>query len=309
MRVFVFVTYFFSFCLYTSCQIEKQQQELIPILIDADTANEVDDLFAIIRAVVEPKLDLVGLTSAQFHISPLASDTTVLESQKMNEELMAVLDAKDIPLPVGSNVAMASKDSYTPSPASDFIVEQAMKMNEGDSLNIVILGSCTNVATAVRQNPAIVDKIKVHYIGFWHDTLTNKYDLKEFNSGNDTVAIDILLNTVELDFNVMTATTCQHLVFDKEELLNKFPANEVQKYLVNRWNDYDRWWTEKDPEKKHWIMWDVAIIEAIIHPQYSKTKLFSTPSDNLQREITIHTSIDVESMKQDFWDSINKYLN
>lgn len=309
MRVFVLVAYLFSFCVYISCQTQKQQKDLIPILIDADTANEVDDLFAIIRAVVEPRLDLVGLTSAQFHISPLASDATVLESQKMNEELMTLLDAEDIPLPLGSNLAMTSVDSYTTSPASDFIVDEAMKVEEGDRLNVVILGSCTNVATAVMQNPSIVDKIKVHYIGFWHDTLTNKYDLKEFNSGNDTVAVNILLNTTGLDFNVMTATTCQHLVFDKEELLSKFPSNDVQKYLINRWNTYDRWWTNEDPEKAHWIMWDLAIIEAIINPQYSTTKLFSTPSKNEQRDITIHTSIQVDSMKEDFWNSVNAYLD
>lgn len=33
------------------------------ILIDADTANEVDDAFAIVRAVIEPSFDVVGLNS------------------------------------------------------------------------------------------------------------------------------------------------------------------------------------------------------------------------------------------------------
>ncbi len=39
------------------------------ILIDADTANEVDDLYAIVRALIEPKFDVVGLNSTQWQIS------------------------------------------------------------------------------------------------------------------------------------------------------------------------------------------------------------------------------------------------
>ena len=42
-----------------------------------------------------------------------------------------------------------------------------MKGNE--KLNLVILGSCTNVASAILQEPRIIPKIKVYYLGIWHD--------------------------------------------------------------------------------------------------------------------------------------------
>ncbi len=88
----------------------------------------------------------------------------------------------------------------------------------------------------------------------------NALNKKEFNSNNDPKAVDVLLNTKNLDFQVMSATTCQHLVFNKttvdKELKGKGPLFD---YLVNRWETYDRWWTKKDAEKKQWIMWDVAI--------------------------------------------------
>ena len=64
------------------------QEDKIPMVIDADTANEVDDLFALVRAINEPKFDLLGVTSAQFHTSPLATDSTVLESQRINEKII-----------------------------------------------------------------------------------------------------------------------------------------------------------------------------------------------------------------------------
>ena len=48
-------------------------------------------------------------------------------------------------------------------------------------------------------------------------------------------------------------------------------------------------------------MWDLSIIEAIIHPEWAKKKTFKTPEDNLQREIQVYTSIDTLMMKKDFW--------
>ena len=41
--------------------ISQNQENKIPIIIDADTANEIDDLFALLRAIGEPKFDLRGI--------------------------------------------------------------------------------------------------------------------------------------------------------------------------------------------------------------------------------------------------------
>ena len=42
------------------------QPRTTKILIDSDSGNEIDDLFAITRALVSPKLEVIGLTSAQY---------------------------------------------------------------------------------------------------------------------------------------------------------------------------------------------------------------------------------------------------
>jgi purine nucleosidase len=288
----------------TGCNAVKQDDR-IPVIIDADTANEVDDLFALVRAILAPELDLKGITSAQFHISPLATDTTVLESQAINEDLRRLMDQADLPLPIGSNQPLTSAELPQTSPASDFIVAQAHLHSAEHPLNLVILGSCTNVASAILQDPTIIPKVKVHYLGFWYDPLTNVYNKKEFNSGNDTLAVAVLLNTPQLDLTVMSATTSQHLVFEKAEVDQQLKdKGPMAYYLIERWESYDRWWTEEDPEKLRWIMWDVAIIEALIHPERATKESFSTPPENLSRQIQIYTKIDTKGMEADFWKSL-----
>lgn len=277
----------------------------LALLIDADTANEIDDLFAIVRAIKEPKFNLLGITSAQFHTSPLASDSTVYESQEINETIVRLMGRTDIPLLLGSNVPFKKETVPASSPASHFIIEKAHAMALGEKLHITILGPCTNVAAAILQDPSIVPKISVHYIGFWHDTAKNSYDKVEFNTGNDPIATNILLNTKGLDFNVMTATTSQHLVFKKTDVDAYLRGKGgISDYLVDRWETYERWWTKEDPEKKSWIMWDVAIIEALVDPTWSTKKEFLTPKENTRRLIGIHTAIAVEKMTLDFWESL-----
>lgn len=283
------------------------QEEKIPVIIDADTANEVDDLFALAGAMASDRLAIKGITSAQFHISPLASDSTVLESQKINEALIRLASRPDIPLLIGSNFPLRSKSEPQRSPASDFIIQEALKMTGNEKLNLVILGSCTNVASAILQEPRIIPKIKVHYLGIWHDPEKNTFDKKEFNSGNDTLAVNLLLDTPNLDLTIMSATTSQHLVFEKEKVDQQLRGkSELGDYLVDRWDTYQRWWTEEDPEKTRWIMWDIAIIEALIHPEWTKVEEFWTPIENTRRKVKIYTWINTRKMEKDFWDSFER---
>ncbi len=277
------------------------------LIIDADTANEVDDLFAVVRAIGAPEFDLLGITSAQFHTSPLASDLTANESQEINKAIIRLLDRNDIASPLGSNQPLTSVDQPQPSAATDFIVAEAHKMKGDQKLQLVILGSCTNVASAIMIDPTIVPKIQVHYLGFWHTPETNLYDKQEFNSGNDTLAVNFLLDHPTLDMSVMTATTSQHLVFEKRVVNEKLKGKGgINDYLVNRWETYNRWWTEEDPLKNQWIMWDVAIIEALAHPEWTTTQTFLTPPENTRRNIKIHTAIDVQKMEADFWRHVEK---
>ncbi len=277
----------------------------IPLIIDTDTANEIDDLYALVRAINEPKFNLLAISSSQFHTSPIATDHSVLESQQINEDIVRIMRRDDIALPLGSNTPIPDAVTPASSPASRYIVQQAHQLPEHEKLNIAILGSCTNVASAILEDPTIISKLSLHYIGFWHDPIANTYNKKEFNTGNDPIATNLLLNTEELDFNVMTATTCQHLVFQKTEVDKHLKGKGgIADYLVNRWESYTRWWTQEDPEKKSWIMWDVAIIEALAHPEFSEKKQYLTPEENTQRLIGIHTGINAEAMIADFWKSI-----
>ena len=120
--------------------------------------------------------------------------------------------------------------------------------------------------------------------------------------------MNFLLNSLDLDFSVMSATTSQYLIFKRNELdLYLSKNNSLGKYLKNRWDTYNRWWDNEDKDKEQWIMWDIAIIEAIANDNLSQFDFFNTPPENLNRKIKIFTKINVLEMKKRFWNKMQVF--
>ena len=49
----------------------------VTVVLDSDSANEIDDLYAITRALLSPKLRVVALSSAQWHNRVSPEDTVI----------------------------------------------------------------------------------------------------------------------------------------------------------------------------------------------------------------------------------------
>ncbi len=286
-----------------------QEEQSLRLIIDADTANEVDDLFAIVAALLAPSLQVIGLTSAQYHTSPLAPNDSVGESQRLNKEILELMNRTEMPHPQGSNLPLVNEWTPQPSEAAEFIIEQARDLTAGEKVSVSILGPCTNIASAVLLAPDIVQKLRVYYLGFWHDPRQNTWSKREFNSRNDPNAVNALLNNQHLEFHVMTATTSQHVIFEKDIVdLHLKGKTGVGNYLVNRWESFHRWWQTTDPEKRKWVMWDVALIMALAYPDLATEESFITPHDNLKRSIRAFTEIDARAMEDQFWRLLDAYV-
>lgn len=273
------------------------------IVVDADTANEFDDLFAIARALLEPDFRVEGITSAQWHTQEGAPRDTAGPSQRLNEELLRAMGRSDVPHPIGSNIPLVNPHRPQPSDAARHIIAKANETPGGEKLIVAVLGPCTNLASAVLMEPSIAPKVSCHFIGLRYDHRQRLWSRDEFNTNNDPNALDALLNNPEVEFHLMTATTSGNLVFKKDEtdrhLKGKGGAAD---FLVRAWEEYGREWQRKaNPAKERWTMWDVALIEAIAKPGLATAVTAQTPPENLQRSISVWVDIDAEGMRQDFW--------
>lgn len=270
------------------------------LILDADTANEIDDLHAIARMLRQEKFDLIGLNSAQwFHY--LGGERSVYASQVLNIDLLRIMGRLDLPAPLGADEPMGKPWGGTDakdSAAAQFIIEQAKAMPDGEKLIVVCIGASTNLASAIKLAPEIAPWIEAHVLGFKFDLVREVWDKSEFNIRRDLNAADFLLNQSDLELHVMPTTVASDLKFDQDEtFVRQEKMGELGAYLTARW-------IEHNAEAKRWTMWDLALVEAMLDPDTATKRKAKTPPENAEREIWIYDSIDPEAMAKAYWAAV-----
>jgi inosine-uridine nucleoside N-ribohydrolase len=267
------------------------------LILDADTANEIDDLYAIVRILKQEKFDVIGLNSAQW-LHYLGEQDSVQASQKLNEQLVKLLGRDDLPTPLGAERPFGKpwgEETPKDSAAAQFIIKSARELPEGEQLIVACIGASTNLASAIKLAPDIAPKIKAYVMAFQYDFDNGAWNKSEFNVRRDLNAADFLLNQPDLELHVMSATTSRPFTFEQQDSFDKqVEMGPLGDMLTKRW-------TARFPDSKTWVMWDVALIEALIHPEFAQEELVVTPPENRQRKVWMYKSIDVEKMRDDFW--------
>ncbi|MFK8164685.1 MAG: nucleoside hydrolase, partial [Lewinella sp.] len=194
----------------------------IRLILDSDTANEIDDLFAIAYVLPDETIDLLGLNSAQwFHV--WSGDSTVYQSQKLNEDLLRIAGRLDLPHPLGADIIMGKPwGDYDArdSPAAQFIIEQARETPDGEKLAVMCIGAPTNLASAIALEPSIKSKIVAYTLGFRYDFDGMFWNKDEFNIRRDLNASNFLLNAEGLELHVMPISVAIKYTWERSATFN-----------------------------------------------------------------------------------------
>ena len=299
-----FLLLFVLFTIITSSFAQKQK-----VWLDADTGNEMDDLYGIVRLVKDPTVELIGLSSAHFNNPDLlvfekwnAYDTkglnTVAESQRLNEQILKALKRLDIQHPLGADRQIGrawGQEDARSSEASQAIINAVKALPEGEKLDILTIGAMTNLASALIIAPEIKSRVRCFSLGAQYDPKTKVWNKNEFNIRNDLNAFDYLLNLDGLDLTMMCLQAAKPLQFKRDETYSKLDGSiEAQKILKDRWR-------EQNPQDLTRVMWDLALIEAYLNPALAQIKTATTPPENKQRKIKAYTKIDEKALADDFW--------
>jgi len=304
-----FILFFTGLLLISSAFAQKQK-----VWLDADTGNEMDDLYAIVRLVKDPSVEIVGLSSAHFNNPDLlvfekwnAYDTkglnTVAESQRLNEQILKALGRQDILHPIGADRQIGrawGQEDTRDSKAAQAIIQAAKSLHEGEKLDILTIGAMSNLASALILAPEIKSRIRCFALGAQYDPKTKVWNKNEFNIRNDLNAFDYLLNLEGLDLTMMCLQAALPLQFKREDTYTKLDeTNEAEKILEYRWR-------EQNPQDETRVMWDLALVEAYLNPAKAQIKSVKTPPENKKRKIKAYIKIDEKALADDFWEVLKK---
>jgi len=294
MKRFIFSSLFF----FLLSNLHGQHSKVI---VDADTGNEIDDMPAIVLALKSGKADVLAVTAAQWNRVEVCGRQTMHESWVLNNRILELLEMKGIPSLKGSEYAVGqgqywgNKTGTKTNEASDFIIKKAMEMPAGEKLIVVVTGPATNVASSIISEPKIIDKIAVYFIGTTYDFKRKAFNKNEFNVRSDLNAIETLLNTEKLELHVMPANICTNLKISQNDIDTRLKSNEgIDGMLKDRWNTVNK-------NGSDWIMWDFAIVQAVLNPQWTKQVLRDAPPENTSRKIYVYSEINTAAIMEDFW--------
>jgi purine nucleosidase len=252
----------------------------VPIVLDTDTYNEIDDQFAVVYALFSAdRLDVRAIHAAPFHNDRSAGPGDGME--KSHEEILRLLSRVDRSpegfVLRGSERWLPAADEPVDSPAARDLIARAMAMPANEPLYVVAIGAITNVASALLMEPRLVERIVVCWLGghasTWHRT--NEFNLRQ----------DLHASRVILDSGVPLALfPCVPVV---EHLRTTLPEMEryiagrgaIGDYLFQIYRDY-----VQDKPGRSKVIWDLAPLAWLINPGWAE--MVSRPSPRLTDQLT-----------------------
>jgi len=260
---------------------------IIPVVIDSDTFNEIDDQIAIAWAMLHPeRIEVQAIYAAPFTNdffgkgnSHTYVDDPATGMQLSYQEIHRVFEKLPprLKLPkifTGATRYLKSSAEPEASPAVKDLIHRARSAQE--TLHIISIGAPTNIACALLLAPDIIEKIHLIWLG------GNSYDWKD-----------------NQEFNLMQDITASRILFDSGVALTQIPCfgvtnclatsvPEMQYYFSNT-SRIGRWFAEIAPlcpwigfaSRK--VIWDIAAVGYILNREWFTCQFVPAPliNDNL----------------------------
>lgn len=159
------------------------------------------------------------------------------------------------------------------SPAVRDLIRRAMARSEDDPLYLVSIGAATNVASALRIEPQIADRLVLVWLG---GNALHWPHVKEYNVCQDITAAQTVLDSgiplVLLPaYNVVAIMNTT--IFELEHYLDG--KSDIGTYLTQIVREY----ATRAEQGTAWskVIWDVVGVAYLLHPEWIQTSLAHTP--------------------------------
>ncbi len=239
----------------------------IRVIVDTDAACEADDPFAIVHALLSPKLIVEGIVAEHFN-----EEGSV---QKSYREIETILDAMKLNVPFYLGQSCAMDESEEISEGVEFIISEALKESD-KPLYILCQGAISNVAVAFKKCPEIISKVTVIWIGT-HGEAPHKAPFREFNAGNDLTAANLVLSS-GTELWLVPSTVYTTITIGIAEIQKRIrPCGDIGRHLFEQMVAYNNsqfaGWTKGES----WSLGDSPAIALAINPDCGHYKYVKAP--------------------------------
>ncbi|MCC6682030.1 MAG: nucleoside hydrolase [Phycisphaeraceae bacterium] len=269
----------------------------LPVVIDTDTYNEVDDQFAVTYAMLRSdRIDLQACYAAPFQNKRSQSPADGM--QRSYQELLTVYQHMGRPSEGhvfrGSDAWMKDTGKPIKSEAVRDLIDRAMKRDprKDGPLYVVCIAALTNLASALRIEPRINEHIVVIWLG-GHPL--NWPTAREFNLEQDLASTRTVLECKAPFVYVPCKNVAEHLRTSLPELAAHVRGcGAIGEYLYESVREY----LGEKPGLSRSI-WDVAAVAVLLEPALVPLRAAKLPAlrDDMTWDLsrlgrTIHEATD-----------------
>ena len=266
------------------------EQKRVRLIIHTDCKNEADDQFAVVHQLLTPKLDVRGILAAHFEVGQkrYPAGTT---AQASLDEINLLLDLMGIPgaypVRLGSSVPLKDLRTPSPSPAAEFIIEEALR-DDPRPLYIGMQGSLTDLASAILMEPRICQRMTAIWIGGGVYPTGNQ----EFNLMQDINAANVVFASSMPLWQVPQNVYKQFSVTLAELQLKVKPCGTIGEYLFRQMADLNLRLADNPdwPHGETWGLGDHGVIAALMEEKkrWDHWTMLPAPAVNPEDMTYIH---------------------
>ncbi|MGI5887995.1 MAG: nucleoside hydrolase [Oscillospiraceae bacterium] len=258
----------------------KWPERKVDVVIDTDTFNEIDDQYAIAYALRSPdRMAVKAIYAAPFDNEKSGGPKRGMElsyNEIMN--ILSFMGEDELKKNVfkGSEMFMEEgRREPVKSAAADNLVERSKSYSRENPLYVIAIGAITNVASAILEDPSIVERIVLIWLG-GHSF--------EWNSSHE--------------FNMLQDVTSARVIFDSKVPLVLLPCMGVVSGFSTSQPELEHWMKGKSPLCDYLVditikeaaqfnkiptwtrsIWDVTAVAWLVDKSFESDRIEHTPID------------------------------
>ena len=240
------------------------ENKRLPVVIDTDAYNEIDDQFAIAYLMrSEDQLETLAIYAAPFYNNRASSPADGMEkSYQEILRLMKLMGNDTVPVLRGSENYLPDEQTPVISDAAKDLARRAMDYTPENPLIVLAIGCFTNVASALLLNAAIADRIKVIMLGghaqHWGGSCA------DFNMRQDIAAARVIFRMVDQLVQLPCFGVISHLTMGKAEMEWWLRGkNALCDYLIDAAIEEAESYAAGQPWTR--VIWDVSAVAWLLN--------------------------------------------
>ena len=277
---------------------EIPEYKKVRVIIDTDAACEADDPYAIVQALLSPKLIVKGIIAEHFRAEG--------SMEQSYQEIKTILDCMEMDTPYfrGQEGPLSQDDRV--SEGVRFLIDEAMREDD-KPLYVLCQGAITNMAMALKTEARIRERMTVIWIGT-HGDAPKAAPFREFNAGNDVEAANLLLSGGG-DIRLVPSTVYSTILIGIAELKRRVrPCGKIGEHLYENLVRYNfsegAGWTRGE----NWSLGDSPAAALAVDPEcghyyYAPAPYIAEDTSSEVREgqpqVRIYTDVDPRYILED----------